>query len=264
MKALYFNKKLQYLTDYSKPVPEVGETLVRVLAAGICNTDIEIMKGYMGYKGILGHEFVGIVEGCSDDRLTGRRVVGEINAGCGKCSFCIRGMPNHCPDRSVLGILNRDGAFAEYLTLPAANLHIVPDSISDAEAVFVEPVAAACEILEQVQLNGKRVCVLGDGKLGLIAAQVLAASAGHTTIAGRHREKLDLIKNKRIKRVLSSELDERGFDVLVDCTGSHEGIEQAMTLVRPGGTIIMKTTVSNPGNVDLTLPQHHLWRTSGV
>lgn len=252
MRALVFDRDLSYREDYPEPEPSAGEALVRVLSAGICSTDIEIVKGYMGFRGVPGHEFVGVVEACRDAELVGKRVVGEINAGCGACAFCNGGLENHCPQRTVLGILGRDGAFAELLTLPAKNLHLIPDSIADEEAVFVEPLAAAFEITGQVAMEGeKSVCVLGDGRIGLLVSQVLSLTGCDVTVAGRHRDKLSILDARGLRTALAPDLEGRSFDCVVDCTGSPSGMEAAFGLVRPRGTIVVKTTVAGKRQIDL-------------
>ena len=260
MKALFFqDNKLQFRSDFPDPVPCENEALIRVIYAGICSTDLELVKGYMNFDGILGHEFVGIIEKCTDKDLIGKRVSGEINISCQKCSYCNSGMERHCPNRSVLGILGRDGAFAELLTLPTRNLHLIPDSISDDEALFIEPVAAAFEILEQLPVShGDKVCLIGDGRLGILTAQVLASTGCQLLVMGKHEEKLAILQSKGIKTkvisapcpTLSSEL-KNSFHIVVDCTGSPEGIESAMKLVRSGGTIVLKTTVAGERRLDL-------------
>jgi len=266
LRALVFERKLEYVTDYPTPVPKLDEALIRVTRAGICNTDIEIIKGYMNFHGIPGHEFTGVVEKCEDKDLTGKRVVGEINIGCNTCSFCRNNMRNHCPDRAVLGILNRNGAFAEYLTLPLSNLHLIPDSISDNEAVFVEPLSAAFEILRQVNISSTdKVCVLGDGKLGLLAGQVLASTGCDLVVAGKHKENLSILEEMGIRTELVStgtagaidklplQIGDKGgqFDIVIDCTGSSFGIENALDIVKPGGKIILKTTVADTVPLDI-------------
>ncbi len=252
MRGLYYDGKLTFRTDLPEPVPDKGSALVRVSMAGICATDIEITKGYMGFKGIPGHEFAGVVEECENERLVGRRVAGEINIGCGKCKWCREKIQNHCPDRTVLGILGKDGAFAEFLTLPVKNLHPLPDSITDEEAVFSEPLAAVHGILEEVKINEyKKVCVLGDGRLGLLCALVLALTDCVLVAVGRHEEKLALLKKLGINAVVGSDGLERDFDVVVDCTGSPEGFNEAMGLVKPRGTIVLKTTTAGKGAISL-------------
>lgn len=268
MRALtYRANSLTLDTSYADPVPQHSEALVRVLQVGICNTDIEITRGYMDFTGVLGHEFVGIVEqvahqpGASTPHsLVGKRVVGEINAACRRsdCGYCQNGMPTHCPNRTTLGIARRDGAFAEHLTLPIENLHVVPDEVSDDEAVFVEPLAANFEILEQVHLKPTdRVIVLGDGKMGQLAARVLALSSCEVTIVGKHPEKLLLVESLGISACLVEDVDEiiqqgrRRVDMVVECTGSEQGLEMALRLVRPRGVVILKSTVAAPSSLHL-------------
>lgn len=252
MKALTFDRDLKYSEDYTVPQPGKDEALIRVTYAGICNTDIEITKGYMGFKGIPGHEFVGVVEKSDHRKLKGKRVTGEINIGCNTCSYCRDRMYNHCPKRSVLGILGKDGVFAEYTTLPLKNLHEVPDSVADEEAVFIEPLAAAYEILEQVSITSSdKVCVLGDGKMGLLIGQVLSTTGCNLTVLGKHPEKLSILDELGINTKLSYQSREKEFDVVVDCTGSRTGMEKALGIVRPRGKIIIKTTVAKKGQIDL-------------
>jgi threonine dehydrogenase-like Zn-dependent dehydrogenase len=252
MRALVFDEQLKYVEGHEAPLPEKGEALIKVTSAGICNTDLEIIKGYMGFKGIPGHEFTGVVQQCDAKELEGKRVVGEINIGCGKCSFCRENVREHCADRSVLGILNKDGVFAEYVTLPVSNLHLIPDSVTDDEAVFTEPLAAAFEILEQVDIGPlDKVCVLGDGKLGILVAQVLATTGCGLTAVGNHSEKLAILEALGIKTAPGASFNEKGFDVVVDCTGSALGIEKALNIVRPRGRVVMKTTVADKGGIDL-------------
>ena len=252
MRALYFDKDLKYRDDLPVPTPRNDEALIRVTCAGICNTDLEIIKGYMGFKGIPGHEFVGIVEECGNREMIGKRVAGEINIGCGQCSHCRSGLQNHCPERSVLGILNREGTFADYITLPVDNLHVIPDSVSDEEAVFIEPLAAGFEILRQVELGpSDRVCVLGDGKLGLLTAQVISMTGCDLTVVGNHRSKLLILGELGIRTELSSEFAGRDMDMVVECTGSESGMETAIKTVRPRGKIIIKTTIAGKGSIDL-------------
>ncbi|HLV99159.1 MAG TPA: alcohol dehydrogenase catalytic domain-containing protein [Ktedonobacterales bacterium] len=256
MHALYASGgKIRLVADYPRPELLPGEALIRVLRAGICNTDLELQQGYKGgFEGVPGHEFVGQVEGCAGQpELIGRRVVGEINLSCGVCQRCRQGMPTHCERRRVLGILNKDGAFAEYLTLPVENLHLVPDALSDAEAVFVEPLAACFEILEQVQIRPTSTAlVLGDGKLGLLAAQVLRLTGAQVTLRGRHPEKLALARSLGIDAVHDDAAPHpAASDLVVECTGSAAGLELARQLVRPRGTIVLKSTVAQPAVIDL-------------
>lgn len=269
MRALVHRAEgLVFEQDYPRPEPVHGEALIRVSLAGICNTDLEIVRGYMNFQGVPGHEFVGVVEkiarqpGTSTPHaLIGKRVVGEINAACRKstCSHCQRGMYTHCPERTTLGIVNRDGAFAEYLTLPIENLHVVPDEVGDDEAVFVEPLAANFEILQQVHLKPTdRVVVLGDGKMGQLAARVLALTGCEVTIVGKHPEKLLLVEYLGINACLVEDVGEiiqhgrRRVDLVVECTGSEQGLAMALQLVRPVGTVILKSTVAASSNLHLT------------
>jgi len=252
MRAIVFDGKLEYRSDYPKPVAAGDEALIRVSLAGICATDLEITKGYMGFKGVLGHEFVGVIEETSDDRFHGKRVVGEININCGKCEFCKAKMPTHCPERSVLGIHNKDGAFADYITLPLKNLHPVADDTSDEAAVFTEPLAAAFEIFDQVPIDDDtKVAVLGDGRLGLLVSGVMDYAGCNSITIGRHAEKLDILKKMNIPTRLGKDGFGRVFDVVVDCTGSPAGFDDALSLVKPRGTVVVKTTVAQRGSVDL-------------
>lgn len=239
MNALVFDGQLKLVRDYPMPRAD-DELLVRVLRAGICNTDLEIIKGYMGYRGVLGHEFVGIVE---DGVMRGARVVGEINASCGVCPTCLRGDPTHCPNRTTLGIVNRDGALAEFLLLPARNLHRVPDSVTDAQAVFIEPLAAACEITDRIHIRPTdRVCVIGDGKLGLLCAQVLQLTGCDLLALGRHDSKLAILRQRGIATTTDADSISGRFDIVVDCTGHARGFELARKLLRPRGTLVLKST----------------------
>jgi alcohol dehydrogenase len=236
MKALVFDGRLSYRDDYPVPTPAPGEVLVRVHRAGICNTDIEITKGYMNYRGVLGHEFVGSLP-------DGSRIVGEINVADGTCDTCRRGDPTHCGQRSVLGILNRDGAMAEYLALPAGNLHRVPDAVTDVQAAFVEPLAAALEITDRLHLRpSQRVAIIGDGKLGLLVAQVLQLTGCDLHVIGRHARKLEILRRRGIPLLDNLAECEGRFDVLVDCSGQASGFELARRLLRPRGTLVLKST----------------------
>ena len=253
MKATFFNgKHMKYNENYPDPKP--GESLVRVSLAGICGTDLEILDGYMAYNGVLGHEFVGVVEKSENSDLVGKRVVGEINAGCNKCDSCKKGMQRHCPNRTVLGILKRDGAFAQFLSLPEKNLHVIPDSITDEQAVFVEPLAAAFEIKEQALLNHDwKVAVVGDGRLAQMICQVLKLSCPDITCFGRHKTKLTHLEKFEIQTkigIVSS--DEQSFDFVVEATGNNSGFADTMKLVKPRGTVILKSTIASRENLDLT------------
>ncbi len=245
MQALYWNGRSLKL-EPSYPGPEVNDqmALVRVRLAGICSTDLQIFKGYMGFHGVPGHEFVGTVSEGSDE-LVGKRVVGEINFACGRCESCTRGVGRHCPERRVMGILGADGAFAEYVALPAGNLHLVPESVADEEAVFTEPLAAAFEILEQVVVKPTdEVVVLGDGKLGLLCAQVLNLTGASVRLVGKHQNKLDILKKLGIHTVMLSDWRARPADVVVEATGSTSGLKMALGAVRPRGTLVLKSTVA--------------------
>ena len=241
-----------------KPVPEPppGEALIRVTRCGICSTDRELVRGYMGFSGTLGHEFVGVVERAGDaPDWVGRRVVGEINCVCGDCAHCRAGRPRHCTQRTVLGIQRRDGAFANYTTLPIANLHAVPDSVDDDTAVFTEPVAAAFRILEQMDIAADaRVAVLGDGKLGQLIARVLRTRTEHLVAVGRQPWKRALLEEAGITAVSSDEDLPRDFDVVVEATGAPNGLARALSLVRCEGTVVLKTTVAEAEPLNLSLP----------
>ncbi len=253
MKATCFDgKNMNYEENYTDPKP--GEALVRVNLAGICGTDLEILDGYMKYNGILGHEFVGTVEKSENPQLIGKRVVGEINAGCGVCDFCEKGMDRHCPNRTVLGILKRDGAFAEFLSLPEKNLHVIPDSITDEQAVFVEPLAAAFEIKEQVTLQPQwSVAVVGDGRLAQLIIQVLKLTCPNITCFGRHKSKLESLINIGVKIKIGIESsDEQSFDLVVEATGSNSGFADTMKLIKPRGTVVLKSTIASKESLDLT------------
>ena len=253
VKATIFDGK-HITLDKNYPDPEFNETLVRVSLAGICGTDLEILDGYMQYNGILGHEFVGVVEKSNNSDLIGKRVVGEINAGCGKCDSCVNGMERHCPSRTVLGILKRNGAFAEFLSLPEKNLHIIPDSISDEQAVFVEPLAAAFEINEQVSLKPEwNVAVVGDGRLAQLIIQVIKLTCSNITCFGKHEKKLEGLVQSGIKiKVGIESTDEQLFDLVIEATGSNSGFSDTMKLVKPRGTVILKSTIASRKNLDLT------------
>ena len=254
MKALWLEQQqLQLKTDLPIPTPPPGEALVRVIRAGICNTDLELIRGYYPYTGIIGHEFVGIVEQGATD-LINQRVVGEINAVCGQCYFCSRGIPTHCQQRTVLGIVNRNGAFAEYLTLPIANLHPVPAQITTDAATFTEPLAAALEIQEQIKITpAERVLVVGDGKLGQLVAQTLALTGCDLLVVGRHRHKLAKLEARNIKTGLADEVIANSFDIAVECTGNPEGFHLALGGLRPRGTLVLKSTYRGKLNIDASL-----------
>lgn len=253
MKAVVFNDGLKLENNYPMPTPKSGEALIKVNTIGICNTDYEITKGYMGYKGILGHEFTGIVEKSENKELIGKRVVGEINCGCSNCDWCKQGLERHCFNRSTLGIWQREGCFAEYVSLPENNLLVIPDNVSNEEAVFVEPLAAALEILEQIHIPPyKKVVILGDGKLGLIIALALNASGLDVLLVGKHEEKLAIAKEQGVKTKLLNELKiEKAYDYVVEATGSISGFETSLSLTKPRGTLILKSTIAASKEINL-------------
>ncbi len=248
MQALVFqtnpdNPSDQTLKLKDIPLPDrPTEALIRVTLAGICNTDLEITKGYMGFSGVPGHEFVGVVKRCPDPYWIGKRVVGEINAGCGICDLCKAGDPRHCADRTTLGIFNRDGAFAEYLSLPLENLYEIPANVSDEAAVFTEPIAAACEIIDQIEVARQRVLIVGDGKLAQLIARVLPLFGGKCLLVGKHKAKLDLIPDSCETMLLPDFQPDRSFDIAVEASGSPEGFNLALTSLKPKGIFLLKST----------------------
>ena len=257
MKAIVFDKELKLDNNYPKPVPQKGEALIRVTLAGICNTDYEITKGYMGYVGILGHEFVGVVEDVNDEdkSLIGKRVVAEISYGCNDpdCEWCAKKNYRHCPNRHTLGIWRKDGCFAEYMTMPTNVLFEIPDNVPDEQAVFVEPLAAACEITEQLHIEPtQKVLVLGDGKLGLTTALTLHAQNFDVLLVGKHQNKLDIAAAQGVKtQLLSSFTQEKIYDVVVEATGTASGFETSMALTKPRGTLVLKSTVASGKELNL-------------
>lgn len=252
MKAVVLKDKTILLSDENMPQRSVGEALIKINLAGICNTDIELMKGYMNYQGILGHEFVGKVVESDSDNLVGKRVVGEINIGCGECDWCLSSMSRHCPNRSVLGILNKNGVLAEYATLPEKNLPSISDLITEQQAVFTEPIAAAYEILEQFpSIVKEEVLLFGDGKLGQLIARVLNSEGIELLVVGKNEQKLNLLKQHKIKTRLLSQISTRQFPVVIDATGNIEGFELAMNCTKPRGTLILKSTVADYSGINL-------------
>jgi threonine dehydrogenase-like Zn-dependent dehydrogenase len=237
-------QQLRQEPAYPTPLAEDALALVRVRLAGICATDLQILQGYMGFQGVPGHEFVGEVSQ-GPAALVGQRVVGEINFACGHCTFCNRGLGRHCPTRRVMGILHADGSFAEYVSVPVANLHRVPDSVADEAAVFTEPLAAACEILDQIAVQpADDVVVLGDGKLGLLCAQALHSAGARVRVVGKHPHKLALLQQLDIPAVGLTDWQPQPADVVVEATGSTAGLQLAMDIVRPRGTLVLKSTVA--------------------
>ena len=257
MKAIVFDKELKYESNYPKPEPQPGEALIRVTLAGICNTDYEITKGYMGYSGVLGHEFVGVVEeiNSEDKSLLGKRVVAEISWGCKdpNCEWCAKKNYRHCPNRHTIGIWKKDGCMAEYITLPTDILFEVPQNITDEQAVFVEPLAAACEITEQLHIEPtQRIVVLGDGKLGLTTALTLNAQNYDVLLVGKHPNKLDIAKAQGVTTKLLSEFKiEKIYDVVIEATGTASGFETSMSLTKPRGTLVLKSTVATGKELNL-------------
>ena len=252
MLAVHLENGRVEVRDQPRPQRPAGFALIRLLCGGICNTDLELQRGYYGFAGTPGHEFVGEVVAADSPAWVGRRVAGEINLACGACEWCRRGLGRHCPRRSVLGIVNHPGAFREFLTLPERNLHALPDALPTERAVFVEPLAAACEILDQVALPCRaEIAVLGDGKLGLLVALVLNAYGHHVHQFGRHTEKLQIARRAGVATEIAGDaLPEMAYDWVVDATGSPEGLRQAVRMTRPRGTVILKSTVHGLVGVD--------------
>ncbi len=245
--------RLRLAVDYPDPQPPTGEVRIRTTLAGICNTDLEVVRGYAGYRGVLGHEFVGVIDQAQDPSLVGRRVVGEINAACGQCETCRAGRPTHCPHRTALGIRGRDGTLAEYFCLPVGNLQMVPEGMPDEVAVFAEPLAAACQVLDQVHVRPTdRVIVLGDGKLGLLVAQVIALTGCDLLAVGRHSDKLDILAARGIPTQMGDQNLAGSADIVVECTGGAEGFQTARQLVRHQGTLVLKSTYHARVQVDLS------------
>src|SRR2546421_9570012 len=269
MKALRYENGELKIADVAKPIGD-SEAVVRVTLSGICNTDLEIARGYAGFQGTIGHEFLGVIESVSEapasarapdanapsltvGLVPGQRVVGEINAGCGVCDLCSSGDPRHCPQRTVLGIVGRDGAHAEFLKLPMVNLLPVPDEIPDEHAVFTEPLAAACGILERVEITEETgVAVIGDGKLGLLCAQVLATTGAAVTLIGKHQNKLQIAARRGLETISSDKATARSreFDVAVEASGSATGFDLALDLLRPRGTLVLKSTFQGLTKID--------------
>src|SRR5688572_6769672 len=252
MKALRIDGGELRVAEVALPAAD-GEAVVRVIKSGICGTDLELVKGYSGFRGTPGHEFVGVVETADRDELIGKRVVGEINAGCGRCDLCRAGDPRHCPSRTVLGIVGRDGAHAEFLQLPNVNLFPVPEKIADEHAVFTEPLAAACGILERASIaKTDRVAVIGDGKLGLLCAQVVALTGAPVVLVGKHAEKLRIAERRGIETSTPKDAAkrQREFDVVVEASGAAGGFKLALDLLRPRGKLILKSTFHGSTEID--------------
>ena len=252
MKALVFDGRLKLETDHPAPAPQPGWALIRVVRAGICRTDLEIARGYMNFRGVPGHEFAGVVERADDRSMVGRRVVGDINAACGSCETCRRGDGHHCSRRSTLGIFELDGCFAEYCTLPERNLVLLPDGISDDEAVFIEPLSAAFRILDQLAVAPTDRCVvLGDGKLGILCAWALSTACCNVTLVGHHPAKLARAAWGHLRVRQEPGPDERNADLVVEATGTAHGLLESVALCRPRGTVVLKSTIAADAGMNL-------------
>ncbi len=253
MIGLMLDRDIRLEREHPLPEPQPHEALIQVIQAGICSTDLHLMKGYMAFRGIIGHEFVGLVHSSPDPSLIGKRIVGEINAACRQCPTCQQGRPTHCPDRTTLGIHGRDGAFAEYLSLPKENLFVLPDSLSNDQAVFVEPLAAACEIPQLVSIHPTdTILVIGDGKLGLLCAQVLALQGCQVSLLGRHPENHAWLGEKGIRLTTHTTDLSHQYDVVVEATGSPIGLQVAVQFVRPRGAIVLKSTYHGDVTLNMT------------
>jgi threonine dehydrogenase-like Zn-dependent dehydrogenase len=251
LRALHLDASGVRLLETAEPAPDADAARVRVSLAGVCDTDLQLVRGYLGFRGVLGHEFVGVVD-AGPDTWRGRRVVGEINFACGRCEACTSGLGRHCPTRRVMGIQGADGAFADYVAVPVANLHAVPDGLPDERAVFVEPLAAAFEILEQVEIAaGSRCLVLGDGKLGLLVAQVLHEAGARVCALGRHPDKLAILTARGIETRLASDWSPQPTEIVVEATGTPQGFAMAVAATRPRGTLVLKSTLTESPCVDL-------------
>ena len=251
MQAIGLDQKgIRFTENHPLPSLSDNEVMVDVIKAGICETDLQLARGYMGFQGVLGHEFVGIA---SSGKFRGQRVVGEINCNCRNCCLCQSDLGNHCDQRTVIGILNHDGSFAEQVAIPESNLHLVPDTITDDQAVLIEPLAAALEIGTQIDLTKcQQAVILGDGRLANLCAQVIARQVTELTVVGKHSKKLSRFKKLGISTRSLEGLDlNKTFDLVVDCTGSETGLPLALKLVKPRGTIVMKTTVAQQHNLSL-------------
>jgi 2-desacetyl-2-hydroxyethyl bacteriochlorophyllide A dehydrogenase len=247
MMAALFKDKLMLSQDVPKPQRKENEVLIKVTLAGICNTDHEITRGYVpGFDGIPGHEFIGIVEEADDAEWIGKKCTAEINFACGDCHYCHNHMDRHCPNRSVLGIINQNGAFAQYITAPKKNVILIPPAIPDLHAVFIEPLAAALEILDQVKIHpDSKVLLFGDGKLGLLIGHVMASTGCDLTVVGKHKEKLDLLDYENVERVLLDDFKDDQFDVAIEATGNATAFDRALVNVKPQGTLVLKSTYAS-------------------
>lgn len=252
MNALWLENNAVSLRKVPQP-QKPGEALVKIRKAGICSTDLELVRGYYPYSGVLGHEFVGDVVEADDASWVGQRVVGEINAVCGQCEQCLNGRPTHCENRTVLGIVNRDGVFAEFTSLPIANLHRVPASVPDEMAVFTEPLAAALEIQEQTQIKPTdRVLLVGAGRLGQLIAQTLSLTGCDLRVVARHKHQQDLLTARGIRVISEEDIQPWRWDIVVEATGSPGGFELARRAIRPRGTLVMKSTYKGEMSVNFS------------
>ncbi len=252
MKALWLEENKISLREISQPHKD-NEALIKIRKAGICSTDLELVKGYYPYTGVIGHEFVGEVIEAGDAAWVGKRVVGDINVSCGRCEQCLNGRPTHCEHRTVLGIVNRDGTFAEYTSLPVANLHLVPASVPDEMAVFTEPLAAALEIQDQIQVKPTdRVLLVGAGRLGQLIAQTLALTGCDLRVVARHAHQRDLLKAREIRIISEEEILPWRWDIVVEATGSPDGFSLARRAVRPRGTMVLKSTYKGDMSVNFS------------
>ena len=252
MKAVWLENNKISLNDAPRP-RKPDEALIKIRKAGICSTDLELVKGYYPYTGILGHEFVGEVAEAEDGSWIGQRVVGEINVVCNQCEQCLNGRPTHCENRTVLGIVNRDGTFAEFTTLPITNLHRVPDSVPDEMAVFTEPLAAALEIQQQIQIRPTdRVLLVGAGRLGQLIAQTLALTGCDLRVVARHASQQSLLNARRIRIIPEEEIQPWRWDVVVEATGSPSGFALARKAIRPRGTLVMKSTYKGEMSINFS------------
>jgi threonine dehydrogenase-like Zn-dependent dehydrogenase len=252
MKAVWLENNKISLRDIHQP-DQPNEALIKIHKAGICSTDLELVKGYYPYTGILGHEFVGEVVDAPDASWIGQRVVGDINAVCGKCEACLNGRPTHCENRTVLGIVNRDGVFAEYTSLPLENLHRVPDSVPDEMAVFTEPLAAALEIQQQIQIRPTdRVLLVGAGRLGQLIAQTLALTGCDLRVVARHSHQQEILSARNIGSITEENIQPKKWDIVVEATGSSDGFNLARRAIRPRGTMVLKSTYKGDMNVNFS------------
>ena len=255
MRALYCeNGRINLREDYPMPVPQADEALIRVTLAGICSTDLELVRGYVpDFSGVLGHEFIGIVESAPDESWLGQRVVSNINSGCQKCAICLNQGPEHCPERRVLGIHDRDGAFADYIAVPLRSLYRVPDSVPDEQAVFTEPLAAALRIREQIRVRPTaKTAVIGPGRLGLLVAQVLQRTSSDITVLGRSQRSLELPASWEMQTGFTTDFPDNQFDFVVEVTGNDAGFAEALRLLRPLGTLVLKSTFAGDSHIDVT------------